>query len=149
MSVKGGNLIVALAVLVVLVTAVSLVENSTREPNIGSTLNSSNATIATLQDCSLTVLLNGTFSGQLSVPALIAEGVKEYFGGINATLYSFEVEVIGDSGMPRAGITLHLLRIVPPFEPEDFEVFINAKQVSGETYVSVYPHISYPHRRRY
>jgi hypothetical protein len=124
MSTNGRNLIIVTLFLIALVIAVNLAGDS-KEPNITSTLNGSDVTTTTVlfQDRSIMLKLNGTFSGQLSVPASIAEEVKEYFEEANTTLYSFEIEVLKDDGMPRAGITLYVLRVVPSFEPENFEVF--------------------------
>ncbi|KUH33601.1 hypothetical protein APY94_05250 [Thermococcus celericrescens] len=79
------------------------------------------------------VPLNGTFSGGIVVPAGISDEVVEYLSGFNTTPYSFEAEVLGDD--MNASIILSVLRLSPPYEPEDFEVIINARQIKGTTYV--------------
>ncbi|ASJ08987.1 hypothetical protein A3L11_07005 [Thermococcus siculi] len=76
--------------------------------------------------------LNGTFSGGLVIPSAIAGDVEDYFSGMNATLYGFEAGVVGDIN---ASITLYVLKVTPPFDPEDFEVSINGRLIRGETYV--------------
>ncbi|WP_148882435.1 hypothetical protein [Thermococcus aciditolerans] len=79
------------------------------------------------------VPLNGTFSGGIVVPAGISDEVVDYLSGFNTTLYSFEAEVLGDD--MNASITLSALRLSPPYEPEDFEVIVNARPIKGTTYV--------------
>ncbi|BAD85390.1 hypothetical protein, conserved [Thermococcus kodakarensis KOD1] len=132
----SGTILVLIAVALVVISA-----GCSKGPNTENTPTSTsveNTSMSSTQDSTLMLKLNGTFSGQLSVPASLAEEVREYFEKSNTTLYSFEVEVVNDNGKPQASITLYLLKIVPPFEPKDFEVLINGKPVSRETYVPVY-----------
>ncbi|WP_156471192.1 hypothetical protein [Thermococcus peptonophilus] len=134
------TILVLIAVALVVISA-----GCSKGPNTANTPTSTsvkNTSMSSIQDRTLMLRLNGTFSGQLSVPASLAEDVREYFEKSNTTLYSFEIEVVNDNGKPQASITLYLLKIVPPFGPKEFEVLINGKPVSGETYVPVYPDVS-------
>lgn len=79
------------------------------------------------------VQVNGTFSGGMVVPSAIADEVEDYFSNINATLYSFEAEVVGEMN---ASITTYVLKVTPSFDPDGFEVIVNAHPVNGTTYVS-------------
>lgn len=136
----SGTILALITVALVVISA-----GCSKGPNTANTPTSTgvkSASISAIQDRTLMLRLSGTFSGQLSVPASLAEDVKEYFEKSNATLYSFEIEVSDDNSKSQASITLYLLKIVPPFEPKDFEVLINSKPVSGETYVAVYPDVS-------
>ncbi|ASJ06919.1 hypothetical protein [Thermococcus pacificus] len=78
------------------------------------------------------VQVNGTFSGGMVVPSTIADEVEDYFSNVNATLYSFEAKVVGEMN---ASITTYALKVTPPFDPDGFEIIINAHPVNGTTYV--------------
>ncbi|MDI3476262.1 MAG: hypothetical protein PWQ79_1582 [Thermococcaceae archaeon] len=141
MPTKDWKWMIGTALIVIAVALAVISAGCLNGPNTTKTSTNSGDTItnpAKVQDRTLMVNINGTFSGQLSVPASIAEDVREYFEKSNAKLYSFEIEVVDDNGTPQASITLYLLKIVPPFEPKDFEVLINGEPVSGEAYVPVY-----------
>ncbi|WP_297495664.1 hypothetical protein, partial [Thermococcus sp.] len=77
--------------------------------------------------------INGTFSGNLTVPEEIFGKVEKFLEKMNATLYSFEARIIGNES--NSSITVYVLKLVPPFIPKDFRVTINAHPVNGTTFV--------------
>ncbi|WP_297499685.1 hypothetical protein [Thermococcus sp.] len=80
-----------------------------------------------------TAKINGTFSGYLTAPRGVFDEAKRFLEGINATLYSFEVEIIGKNF--NTSITLYAIKLVPPFVSRDFNVTINAHPVNGTLFV--------------
>ncbi len=80
-----------------------------------------------------TAPINGTFSGNLTAPSSIFEEVVRFLNGTNTTLYAFEAMVIGER--LNASITVYVLKLVPPFVPEKFNVTINAHPVNGTVIV--------------
>ncbi|WP_297506697.1 hypothetical protein [Thermococcus sp.] len=81
-----------------------------------------------------TAEINGTFSGYLTAPLTVFEEVERFLEGINATLYTFEVEIIGENF--NTSVTLYALKLVPPFVPHDFNVTVNAHPVNGTVFIS-------------
>ena len=80
-----------------------------------------------------TAPINGTFSGNLTAPSNIFEEVARFLNGTNAILYAFEAMVIGER--LNASITVYVLKLVPPFVPEKFNVTVNAHPVNGTVLV--------------
>ncbi|WP_367884874.1 hypothetical protein [Thermococcus sp. JCM 11816] len=94
----SGTILVLIAVALVVISA-----GCSKGPNTANTPTSTSVedtSMSSTQDSTLMLKLNGTFSGQLSVPASLAEDIKKYFEKSNTTLYSFEVEVVNDNGKP-------------------------------------------------
>jgi len=80
-----------------------------------------------------TAEINGTFSGWLTAPMSVFNDVQRLLEGMNATLYSFKVEVVGRE--LNASITVYVLKLVSPFVPENFNVTINGRPLNGTMFV--------------
>lgn len=80
-----------------------------------------------------TIEINGTFSGNLTAPTDVLGEIVRFLNGTNATLYAFEVKVIGDS--LNASITDYVLKLAPPFIPKGFNITINARPLNGTVFI--------------
>ncbi|WP_297419668.1 hypothetical protein [Thermococcus sp.] len=80
-----------------------------------------------------TVGINGTFSGNLTVPMNILGEVEEFFEGTNATLYAFEARIISEKS--NVSVIVYVLKLVPPFIPRKFNVTVNAHLINGTVFV--------------
>ncbi|WP_297438247.1 hypothetical protein [Thermococcus sp.] len=78
--------------------------------------------------------INGTFSGWLTAPMGLFNETQKLLEDTNATLYLFEVEIIGKD--LNASITIPVLRLVPPFVPENLNITINGEPLRRVTYVA-------------
>ena len=80
-----------------------------------------------------TAEINGTFSGFLTAPMGLFNETERFLEKMNTTLYAFEVKVIGEN--LNASITIYVLKLVPPFIPNGFNVTINAHPIEGPTFI--------------
>jgi len=81
-----------------------------------------------------TTEINGTFSGYLTAPSNVFNEARRLLEEMNATLYSFRINVVGEN--LNASITLYALKLVPPFVPGDFNLTINGRPLNGTVFVA-------------
>ncbi|WP_297515181.1 hypothetical protein [Thermococcus sp.] len=107
------------------------IQNVPQESSSSISMDSETGDVKSPCGKTVTVYVNGSFSGEIQIPSCIAEDLKKLLEDSRIVKYELNVKFTRD-GHISGGFGKWEMKVYPPFVPDEFNISIERQNVKGE-----------------